>query len=65
MRCALGKSSSLSGVNADLFFAKAGQPDNPYPSGRYFTLVESGLSKHSAESLTVLELVPQVTGHLD
>ncbi len=59
---ALGEANSLFGVNAHLAFAKAGQPDDPYPPERNFALVKSGLSKHTAESLAVLELVPRSTG---
>ena len=59
---AIGNGNSVLGVNADLYFAKAGQPDDRYPSDRHFTLIRSGISKFSADSLTVLELVPKSTG---
>ena len=58
---ALGNGNSLLGINADLFFAKDGEA-NPYPPERCFTLVDSGLSDYSAESLTVLELAEPSTG---
>lgn len=59
---ALGNGNSLFGINAVLSFAKASQPEDPYPADRRFVLVDSGLSRHSAESLTVLELAPKSTG---
>lgn len=55
---ALGNGNSLLGVNAELFFAK----DGAYPPDRCFTIVESGLSPYTAESLTVLELAQPSTG---
>ena len=59
---ALGNGNSQFGINAQLMFAKAGQPTNPYPPERHFKLIASGINMHSPESLTVLELVDKATG---
>ena len=59
---AIGNGNSKLGINAELQFAKGGDPDNPYPQNRRFKLVHSRINRHSAESLGVLELVPEPTG---
>ena len=59
---ALGKANSIIGINAELFFAKDGNPDRPYPEDRHFKVVHSLLNRHDAESLTALELAAPSTG---
>jgi len=59
---AIGDEKSILGINADLSFAKLGDPTDPYPQDRHFTLVRSGLSPNLAESLTALELLGRSTG---
>ena len=59
---ALDNGNSQFGINAQLMFAKAGQPTNPYPADRHFKLIASGINRHSPESLSVLELVDEATG---